>query len=68
VALSNVEVVRRAVDSFADRDVDALSAWLTEDVELRSAIIGNAEGNVYRGHEGCASGRARETRRSTSCG
>ena len=52
MGLSNVEKVRRALDAFVGRDPDALAEWCTEDVELRSAVIGTAEGNVYRGHDG----------------
>jgi ketosteroid isomerase-like protein len=52
MGLSNVEIVRRALDAFVGRDPDALAEWCTEDVELRSAVIGTAEGNVYRGHDG----------------
>ena len=49
------EVVRNALAAFErpeGRDVEALVAWCTADIELRSAIIGGAEGNVYRGHDG----------------
>jgi ketosteroid isomerase-like protein len=48
----NVEIVRRALAAFEGRDAEALLEWCTDDVELRSAIIGGAEGNVYRGDDG----------------
>ena len=53
--LSNVEVVTRALAAFESTgfaDIEPFIAWVTEDVELRSAIVGGAEGNVYRGHDG----------------
>ena len=55
MALSDVEVVRRSLDAFERcgfPDVEELIEWLAEDVELRSAIVGGAEGNTYRGHDG----------------
>jgi ketosteroid isomerase-like protein len=50
VSRENVEVVRRALDAFARRDLEAILAEHRPDVEivvLRSAIEG-----PYRGHEG----------------
>jgi ketosteroid isomerase-like protein len=55
MSVGNVEIVRRALAAFERqgvRDIEALIPYVTEDVELRSAIIGGAEGNVYRGHDG----------------
>ena len=52
MALSNLEVVRRMLEGFDGRDPENLIAWACEDIELRTAIIGGAENNVYRGHEG----------------
>ena len=55
MVLSKVDVVKRSLAAFERSgvgDVEELLEWLTEDVELRSAIVGGAEGNVYRGHEG----------------
>jgi ketosteroid isomerase-like protein len=52
MALSDVEVVQRALEAFDASNVDALLEWCTEDVEMRSAIVGGAEANVYRGHDG----------------
>ena len=49
----NVEVARRAFDVLAnERDVDAGLQYIDEEVELRSAVVGGAEGNTYRGHDG----------------
>ena len=52
MATSNIEVVRRTLEAFDEQDVEASVAWTTEDVVVRSAVIGVAEGNVYRGHDG----------------
>ncbi len=52
MAESNIEVVRRALADFDGASAEAMVEWTTEDVELRSAIIGGAEGIVYRGHDG----------------
>jgi ketosteroid isomerase-like protein len=49
---SVIDVVRRALEEFDGHDAEALLAWATDDVEMRSAVIGGAEGNVYTGHEG----------------
>lgn len=46
-----IEVVRAAFDDYARRDVDGFLARVATDFELKSAIIGGAEGQVYRGHE-----------------
>jgi ketosteroid isomerase-like protein len=52
VALSNLDVVRRMLETFDGRDPERLIAWACEDIELRTAIIGGIEGNAYRGHDG----------------
>ena len=55
MVLSDVEVVEHALAAFERRgfdDIEGLIEWLTEDVELRSAIVGGADGSVYRGHDG----------------
>jgi ketosteroid isomerase-like protein len=52
MALSNSEVVRSALAAFDQQDIETLLEWCTEDVEMRSAIVGGAEANVYRGHDG----------------
>ena len=48
----NVEVVRRSVEAFTAGDVETMLAYADPDGELHSAIIGGAEGRVYRGHDG----------------
>jgi ketosteroid isomerase-like protein len=48
----NVEVVRRALEAYEGGDVEEMLAYIDSDSELHSAIVGGAEGNVYRGHEG----------------
>ncbi len=48
----NVEVVRRSVDAVNRGDIDGVLALIDSDAELHSAIIGGAEGSVYRGHDG----------------
>jgi ketosteroid isomerase-like protein len=50
---ANVALVRAALDEYNRRDVDALCALMTEDVELRPAVSG-LTGRVYHGHEGVA--------------
>jgi ketosteroid isomerase-like protein len=47
----NVEVVRRTVEAFP-RGVNEMLSFVDPAIELHSAIVGGAEGNVYRGHEG----------------
>src|SRR4051812_43097252 len=48
----NVEVVRRSLEAFAGGDVEEMLSHIDPDGELHSAIIGGAEGNVFRGHDG----------------
>ena len=48
----NVEVVREALDAVNRRDTEAGLPYIDPEAELQSAIIGGAEGNTYRGHEG----------------
>jgi ketosteroid isomerase-like protein len=48
----NVEAVRRSLDAFAASDVEEMLSYVDPEGELHSAIIGGAEGNVYRGHDG----------------
>jgi ketosteroid isomerase-like protein len=47
----NVDVVRRTVEAFP-RGVEEMLLYVDSEIELHSAIVGGAEGNVYRGHEG----------------
>jgi ketosteroid isomerase-like protein len=48
----NIEIVRRGFGAYARRDVDEFLSYLDPDFELHSAIVGGAEGTVYRGHDG----------------
>jgi len=48
----NAEVVREALDAVNRRDTEAGLPYIDPEAELQSAIIGGAEGNTYRGHEG----------------
>src|SRR3954451_6595376 len=48
----NIDVVRESVDAVNRGDIDQVLAFTAADAELHSAIIGGAEGNVYRGHNG----------------
>jgi ketosteroid isomerase-like protein len=51
----NVELVRRFVEAIprdVKDDVEELLSYIDPEGELYSAIVGGAEGNIYRGHEG----------------
>jgi hypothetical protein len=48
----NVEIVRHSVEAINRGDVEAALSYTDPDGELYSAIVGGAEGNVYRGHDG----------------
>jgi ketosteroid isomerase-like protein len=48
----NVEVVRQSLEAFAGGDLDEMLSYIDPEVEFQSAIIGGAEGNVFRGHDG----------------
>jgi ketosteroid isomerase-like protein len=48
----NVDLVRGALEAFPRGDVDEMLSYLDPELEWHSAIVGGAEGNVYRGHEG----------------
>ena len=48
----NVETVRRALEATNRGDIEEVLTYIDPDGELHSAIIGGAEGNVYRGHDG----------------
>ena len=48
-----MELCQRVWEAFGERrDVEAGLPDLDPKVELQSAIVGGAEGNTYRGHEG----------------
>ena len=50
----NVEIVRRGVDAYNRRDVEAILEDLDPEIEWHPAILAPLEGKatVYRGHEG----------------
>ena len=48
----NVDVVGRALAAYERGDVEEMLACIDSDGELPSAIVGGAEGNVDRGHDG----------------
>jgi ketosteroid isomerase-like protein len=48
----NVDLVRRALEAFRRGDMEEMLSYMDPEGEFHSAIVGGAEGNVYRGHEG----------------
>ena len=46
----NVDVVRRSVEAFPD--LEEMLSYVHPEGELHSAIVGGAEGNIYRGPDG----------------
>jgi len=48
----NVEIARKISDAINRRDTEAILLYADPEIEVQSAIIGGAEGNTYRGHEG----------------
>jgi ketosteroid isomerase-like protein len=48
----NVEIVRRSLVAYSGGDIEEMLTYIDPEGELHSAIIGGAEGNVYRGHDG----------------
>ena len=49
----NVEVCKRVFEALGvRRDTEAGLRYIDPEAELHSAIIGGAEGNTYRGHDG----------------
>jgi len=53
VSQEGMERIRRAVDAFNRRDVDALLEWNHPDIVYQTAIASmEGEGGVYHGHEG----------------
>ena len=51
MSASNVEVIRRLVEAFNDRDLEAMFKELQPDAELHP-LRAQLEGKAYRGHEG----------------
>ncbi|HEX2416399.1 MAG TPA: nuclear transport factor 2 family protein [Thermoleophilaceae bacterium] len=51
MALAHVELVLAAIDAYNRRDVEALSALMVPDVELRPPVMA-LSGRAYRGHAG----------------
>ena len=53
MSLENVEVCKRGLEAIGpSRDTEAALLYIDPEIELHSAIIGGAEGNTYRGHDG----------------
>src|SRR5256885_14144543 len=48
----NLAIVRRALEATNRGDMEEALTYIDPDGELHSAIIGGAEGRVYRGHDG----------------
>ena len=48
----NVDTVRRTLAAYEAGDVETMLSFMDPNGELYSAIIGGAEGKVYRGHAG----------------
>jgi ketosteroid isomerase-like protein len=48
----NVDTVRRSLDAYEAGDIESMLSFVDPNGELYSAIIGGAEGKVYRGHAG----------------
>jgi uncharacterized protein len=48
----NVEIARKILDAGNRRDAEAILQYTDPEIKLQSAIIGGAEGNTYRGHDG----------------
>ncbi|HEY6654015.1 MAG TPA: nuclear transport factor 2 family protein [Solirubrobacterales bacterium] len=47
----NVDLVRRVFDAFDRGDQEEALSYADPEAELHSAVIGGAEGKVYRGHQ-----------------
>jgi hypothetical protein len=56
------------LEAYASGDVDEMLAHIDAEGELHSAIIGGAEGKVYRGHDGFRDGSPTCLRASTRSG
>jgi ketosteroid isomerase-like protein len=48
----NVEIVRRSLEAYRRGDIEEMLSYVDPEGELRSAIIGGAEGKRFRGHDG----------------
>ena len=48
----NVDTVRRTLEAYEAGDIETMLSFMDPNGELYSAIIGGAEGKVYRGHAG----------------
>jgi ketosteroid isomerase-like protein len=51
MSTENAQIVRRLLEAFNDRDLDAMLAGIHSDAELQS-LRAQLEGKAYRGHEG----------------
>ena len=56
MSAENAELLRRAVEAYNRRDIEALVAELDPEVEWHPALPGPLEGaaTIYRGHDGIA--------------
>ena len=48
----NVDLLRRALEAFPRGEMEEMLSYMDPEGEFHSAIVGGAEGNVYRGHDG----------------
>jgi uncharacterized protein len=49
---ANVEIVRQSLEAYARGDMEEMLSYVDPEGELHSAIIGGAEGKMFRGHDG----------------
>ena len=47
-----MEIVRKSLEAYAAGDMEEMLSYVDPDGEIHSAIIGGAEGKVFRGHDG----------------
>ena len=47
-----MEIVRQSLEAYAAGDIEEMLSYVDPEGELHSAIIGGAEGKVFRGHDG----------------
>jgi ketosteroid isomerase-like protein len=52
VSQENIEIVQVALRAHEAGDIEGMLGFIDPECELHSAIIGGAEGKVYRGHAG----------------